>query len=201
MIPQGAEFLLNPTFTPVNRLSEHPRGPGFQPPAPLQQWLCNPNSLTDALIHASSGRFRVQVLGQTIARPRPAECEMLKLAYRRRALIREVLLLGRGEPWVYARSVLPLETLRGRFRYLRHLGERPLGACLFAEPDLQRGPIQIFSTPAQSLELPSIADNTLVWGRASTFFLRRQALVVSEVFLPSFEAICATFQPPGIQLC
>lgn len=74
----------------------------------------------------------MRVLGQSWQLPRAEECRALNLNRRSRALVREVLLLGCGQPWVYARSVLPLRSLQGKSRNLRSLDSRPLGSCFSA---------------------------------------------------------------------
>ena len=57
------------------------------------------------------------------------------------AWIREVQLLGDGQPWVFARTLIPADTLRGRGRRLTRLGTRPLGEVLFTDPGVRRGPV------------------------------------------------------------
>ena len=57
------------------------------------------------------------------------------------ALVREVILYGNNQPWVYARSVLPHQALNGRLRFLRRLGNKPLGALLFSNPVIKREPV------------------------------------------------------------
>ncbi|SHF29522.1 chorismate lyase [Microbulbifer donghaiensis] len=160
-----------------------------QPPPALLPWLLHPGSLTAALKQASGGDFRVQVLSQGWQQPRLEERRALHLRDRSRALVREVLLYGRGRPWVYARSVLPMRSLQGKSRYLRSLDNRPLGELLFSEPDIRRGPIvlnQLSRNPHSELaELA--AEGANAWGRRSTFWLRDKPLLVAEVFLDAFQ--------------
>src|SRR5690554_2832230 len=81
---------------------------GVTPPRALRPWLLDQGSLTAKLVARSGGDFRVQVLRQTVARPLLSEQRLLGMAAGRQALVREVLLLGHGEPWVFARSLVPL---------------------------------------------------------------------------------------------
>lgn len=154
-----------------------------------------PGSLTAALKHLSRGDFRVRVLSQGWQQPRLEERRTLELRDRGRALVREVLLYGRGRPWVYARSVLPMRSLQGKSRYLRSLDSRPLGELLFNEPDIRRGPIllnhQRRNPRCRLNELVGEDDNA--WGRRSTFWLRGKPLLVSETFLSAFD----TSSEPG----
>ena len=103
------------------------------------------------------------------------------------ALIREVILFGRDEPWVFARSILPLASLTGSLRHLRKQNNRPLGAFLFSQPQLQRSAIAVARISRDHAYVPlDLAANQPLWGRRSVFYLQRKPLLVSEVFLPAF---------------
>lgn len=156
-------------------------------PARWRPWLLDCGSLTERLLAASGGDLRVRVLHQRWARPRLDERRALRLGAGQRALIREVLLLGRGAPWVHARSVLPLALLRGRYRFLARLGERPLGALLFREPSLRRGCIRIARRPVPALPGLEVPPGALAWERRSLFHLGNRPLLVAEMFLPGFS--------------
>lgn len=142
------------------------------PPADLETWLFDPASLTKRLQRKSHGQFRVEVHQQRWQKPRLDEALALGIPPSQWALVREVTLWGNNEPWVQARSVLPLKTIQGKTRYLAHLGSRPLGAALFKEPTLQRSPLQYaFRKP--------------LWGRRSVFVVRNKPVLVAEYFLPA----------------
>ena len=152
-------------------------------------WLVDPASLTLRLQHACSGRFSVEVLTQGWAKPLHNEARAMGLRESRRALIREVYLHCDGQPWVFARTVIPTTTLRGRERRLMNLGNRPLGAVLFADPGMQRGEVELASISSgqrlyakATARLSTPPDN--IWGRRSVFRLRNKPLLVSEIFLP-----------------
>lgn len=166
-----------------------------QPPAALMPWLLHPGSLTAALKHLSNDQFRVEVLSQRWQQPGLEERRALGLRDRSRALVREVLLCGRGRPWVYARSVLPMRSLEGKSRYLRSLDSRPLGELLFSEPDIRRGPILLNCLRRNPhCRLQQLAgENQRAWGRRSTFWLRDKPLLVAETFLRAFEPGGAPF--------
>ena len=65
------------------------------------------------------------------------------MAGRERAIIRQVQLMCADHPWIYARTVIPATSLRGKLQRLAHLGNRPLGAMLFADPGMQRGVVEL----------------------------------------------------------
>ncbi len=156
-------------------------------PRALRSWLLDDDSLTAKLIALSSGDFRVKLLSQELARPQLSECRALGLPPRQLALVRQVVLLGEGEPWVFARSLVPLSTLTGRLRQLRQLDTRPLGAFLFSQHNLQRGGIAVSRIDRHHQYLPAqVQGNATVWGRRSVFRVDDKPLLVSEVFLPGF---------------
>ena len=114
-----------------------------QLPALLRPWLFAEGSLTQRLIAASGGDFRVRLLSQSWRRPVLAEARLVDLAPTAHALVREVILYGAGQAWVYARSILPVQTLTGDLRRLRKLQNSSLGALLFTYPHLQRRPFEL----------------------------------------------------------
>jgi len=92
-------------------------------------------------------------------------------------LIREVELICLGEIWVRARSIIPVDTLSGKERELRVLGNRPLGAYLFKSKSMQR----------HKLELAAfhLRGEGKIYGRRSIFRLSGKPLLVSELFMPA----------------
>jgi chorismate--pyruvate lyase len=90
---------------------------------------------------------------------------------------------------VFARTVIPRDTLVGSNRRLTRLKTRPLGAVLFADPGMERGPVEIARLtpcdrlfPAATRRLASAPE--AIWGRRSLFTLAGKPLLVSEIFLP-----------------
>ena len=149
----------------------------LQAPRPWRSWLMDPGSLTQRLIQRSRGQFRVEVLRQQWAVPTASERQALGMRCREKALIREVQLIGKDQPWVYARSVLPATTLTGRQRLLAQIGTRPLGQMLFRDPSMRRSPLQI--SPLH------LSTGQTAWARRSVFRLANKPLLVCEVFLPA----------------
>src|SRR5690606_9493092 len=120
-------------------------------PRPYRHWLLDPGSLTKRLIRASGGQFRVQVLRQGFLPASPHERHELALGQREWPFVREVALLCHGTPWVFARTLIPSATLKGPARALTHLGTKPLGAVLFNDPQVRRGPIAVSRLKAVQL--------------------------------------------------
>lgn len=156
-------------------------------PARIESWLNESGSLTARLRRLAGGGFGVRLLNQGYAHPFPGESAALGLPARARALGREVLLHGAGEPLVLARSIIPQQALRGEHCALAKLGNRPLGEVLFAQRGLRRPRLEFAKVP-RSDWLPAIADEygleEAVWGRRSLYRLGRISLLVCEFFLP-----------------
>lgn len=171
-------------WQPLKQISGHSR-----PPMVLRPWLLDKGSLTAKLTSFSQGHFHVDVVRQIITRPALSEQQSLKMRDHEWALVREVVLYGKGEPWVFARSVVPLTSLTGSLRHLRKQDVRPLGAFLFSQPHLQRSAIAVSCINRHHHYLPaSLQGDEPLWGRRSVFSLEQKSLLVSEVFLPAFTA-------------
>lgn len=153
-------------------------------PPTIKHWLLDRGSLTERLIAASGGDFRVQVLSQRWQCPKTDEALLLGMKPREYALVREVLLLCHGEPWVYARSVIPHQSLTGPLRFLRRLQNQALGGLLFSDPFLERSHFDIAHIRLPHEAIPVTSDPCDIYGRRSRFLLKNQPLLVAEIFLP-----------------
>lgn len=162
-------------------------------PDVLRVWLLDKGSLTDRLKRCCEGHFSVRVLNEAWQRPQRNEAQVLDMSGTALAWVRQVQLLCNGKPWVFARTVIPVTTLSGAQRRLAHLGNRPLGAYLFADPGMQRSPVQLacirpgstlFDDAVQGLA----AKPRAIWGRRSVFRVGGKPLLVSEIFLPAIES-------------
>lgn len=165
----------------LNDLTWHSyrRVPGNVLPPAWRNWILDRGSLTQRLKDYSQNHFSVQVISQAKRTPLNSERLTLKQRMRQACIIREVALLCYDQPAVYARSVIPLSTLRGKARRLACLGNKPLGAFLFQYRQMSRGPLEI--APFRCL---INQDNRSGWGRRSVFYLNKRPLLVSEFFLP-----------------
>lgn len=155
---------------------------------PLHPWLTNRGSLTARLM-AHSHAFRVLPLRQRLAKVNQDEAELLQLPSQQLALVREVLLLCDEQPAVFAHSIIGSDELRRTWRFVARLGNRPLGAVLFADPRIQRQPLHYKSLDARhplyrgaAEHLPQVPPR--LWARRSLFTLNHAPLLVTEVFLP-----------------
>lgn len=162
-----------------------------QLPRPLAPWLLDEGSLTARLQVHSQGDFEVQLLNQGWGQAKPSELIALKCSSRHKILVREVLLKGKGQPWVFARSLVPYTSLTGRLKALKQLDNKPLGALLFQDPNMHRDPIEVAAVHRHHNYVDAsvaLAEDFELWGRRSVFYIDQNPLLVSEVFLPDFIA-------------
>ncbi|MFQ5469136.1 MAG: chorismate--pyruvate lyase family protein [Gammaproteobacteria bacterium] len=164
-------------------------------PDKLIPWLFDEGSLTRRLQTRCIGPFSVILLHQQWGMPMHNERLVLGMAERTTGLIRHVMLKCGNTPCVFARTVVPARTLQGRQRRLSQLGERPLGAMLFADKRVTRGGLQIAMLDKKH-GLFKIATETLartpreIWGRRSVFYFGEKPLLVNEIFLPGINNKC-----------
>jgi len=162
-------------------------------PVRLCGWLLDPASLTLRLQKLCPGRFRVRLLSQGWGSPRLDEAQVLGMRYGERAIVRQVELLCGNRPWVYARTIIPATSMRGKLQRLAHLGTRPLGAMLFADPGMRRERVELANIkPGEALFRDATRHMSWqsgdIWGRRSVFRIADKPLLVSEIFLPEFPA-------------
>ena len=162
-----------------------------QVPKNLKSWLLDRGSLTQRL-QSQCDAFRVQVFDQYWAKPTFSEQKLLNLPHAELCFIREVHLFCDDEPAVFARTVIPQDTLRGELQKLTQLGTQPLGAVLFANHQIQRGVLQSCCVKShheiyQQALCHSHFFDKQIWGRRSPFYLDNKPLLVSEFFLPVIE--------------
>jgi len=153
----------------------------------LYDWLVDTGSLT-ARLKQHGQQFSVEVLTEGRYPLSDDEKTKLNLADNL-GFVREVLLKVDGIPWVFARSVMSLNSLIAPGGELDKLGTRSLGSVLFNAPDMQRSEIEIaeFAPHSKvylySQQFSSIPKASL-FGRRSCFLLGGKSLLVAEVFLP-----------------
>ncbi|MBT0586765.1 chorismate--pyruvate lyase family protein [Alteromonas oceanisediminis] len=162
--------------------------------ATLANWLLDTGSLTERL-QSQCRQLDVKVLFHAEATPSGTESGLLN-RHDSPFFIREVMLLGDGVPWVFARSVIPRAINQGE---LINLGNQPLGKRIFNDPRFKRGDFALCATPYTALKArlaihlsdTSHSDNDnlcQVYGRRSVFSFSAHKLSVAEWFLPSAPA-------------
>ncbi len=193
----------------IQQNRSHPRQQWLKKPilcGAYRKWLIDDGSLT-ARLKALYADFAVRPVLLKNAKSFTDESALLGLKANQYALIREVLLMGDNHPVVFAHSVLPRASLRGAWHGLGRLGNKPLGATLFANPKVKRTPLEYKKLPRQhpismrvsrmnnQLQLVYSAGTTLavaghmsiapktLWARRSIFSLNCANIMVTEIFL------------------
>ena len=172
----------------------------------LKPWLLDRGSLTKRLQQRYQAQnFAVLPCLQTYQKPLLDEGAALHMFAHQRAYIREVLLLGNEQAVVFAHSVLPRGAFRGNVFGLERLGNKPLGALLFANPKVKRTALQYkklmphhvlyqhalkFKSQSQQQYQDAnagIKPPSFLWARRSVFTLNCANIMVTEVFLPALN--------------
>ena len=174
---------VEPLWRPARRLNRS------EIPEKVWPWLLDKTSLTERIITACPGCFRVRVVNQARGRVWRNEAEALNMRQGTHAIVRQVQLLCDETPWVYARTIIPPATLHRRLRRLMRQGSRSLGATLFSDPSMERGEVEVTCLTAADELFCSIAGDSpdkpeKIWGRRSVFRLGGKPLLVCEFFLP-----------------
>ena len=88
--------------------------------------------------------------------------------------VREVILLGNGNPLVYAKSYIPIFTINNGLKKLGQLGSKPLGDILFEKNLFQK---------KETMFTKFLYLKNEHWGRKSKYHVNGLPLSVMEVFL------------------
>ncbi len=154
----------------------------------VSDWLLDEASLTDRLINFYEEVFSVKPLNQSWTLPLESEIALLESSGDEKALIRKVVLCLDKRPVVFARSIIPKIAIEGPLAHLQNLGDKSLGAILFDTPGLFRSSFEIALIPGNNPSLPQeFFQTNPVWGRRSCFSISSNQIIVSEIFLNTFE--------------
>ncbi len=149
--------------------------------------LTEKGSLT-GLIGRVMGRAPVlNCLSQGKAFANSMERELLQTESRVYSHIREITMGTNQQTWLFARSVIPLATLKGSARRLTNIGNMPLGKILFgrAHNAVRREmQVELINPPISLRDTFFIPEDFLLWQRRSIFELDSGPLMISEIFLP-----------------
>ena len=167
------------------------------PEPTLKDWLLDTGSLTER-VQSACGEFSLQLLGQQALEPHSTELSLLQANGQTAYQIREIVLCGDEQPWVFARSVIPQAIIEAE---LSNLGSEPLGKRLFNDKRFVRSEFQVCTLPyeqfSQHLAEQSNSQSSAqlkndtkqkLWGRRSVFTFESHHLIVAEVFLPGSPA-------------
>jgi len=149
-------------------------------PREWQAWLSDTGSLTQKIEQHISQKLQVRVLRDARQSLNSDESRYFHLRPKR-CRIREVLLCKGDTPLVIARSVIPASSILGGNQNLLRLGNKPLGAVLFAKKaNSSKGDPVWQQFQKRYPLLPS-----KLWARRTLYQLKGKPILVCEVFLPA----------------
>ena len=183
---------LNSSYTfPIGIASLWAEPDQFTIPDPcLKNWLLDTGSLTARLLSQCTS-FHLTLIGQRQAQITLEEfqqvCAPQQQLNPQEWQVREVLLWGDNQPWVFARSIIPQKLCESDFV---NLNTKPLGQLIFNDKRFKRMPFEITNMCSSKafLEELHITSEIDLWGRRSAFRFENLKMTVSEVFLPSSPA-------------
>ncbi len=154
----------------------------------LSRYLFENGSLSRFIQEKFKGRFNIDLINESWVKPISYEKRILSLRDNEIAFIRESYLNCNNKKLVYARTVIPQQTLKKQNQNLTRLGQKPLGEILFSNDKIYRDNIKYAIIPLLN-ELHSRAKgncdiSTDLYGRQSMFYIKNRPLLVFEVFLP-----------------
>jgi chorismate--pyruvate lyase len=148
--------------------------------------LTEQGSLTDLFTLLMGNTPKLTCLSQGRGPIDRIESHILGLRPRIFAHIREITMGTENANWLFARTVIPMETLTGTAKRLKHINNTPLGKVLFGSLNADRSQMHVELTTAEEvgLELPNVDKDFPLWQRQSIFELDYGPLLISEVLLP-----------------
>jgi len=183
---------LNSSYTfPIGIPSLWAKPDLFTIPSPcLKNWLLDTGSLTERL-QSQCTSFHLTLIGQRQAQITLEEFQQVCAPQQQfnphEWQIREVLLWGDNQPWVFARSIIPQRLCESDFV---NLNTKPLGQLIFNDKRFKRMPFEVTNMcPSEDfLAQLHICSEMKLWGRRSAFSFEDMKMTISEIFLPSSPA-------------
>ena len=137
----------------------------------ILSWLNEAGSITSRI--KSFSNFKLKLLKDGPGEVDIIEDDLIISNYEENN-IREVILLSDEEPLIYAKSIIPLETIRLGLGILGNLKENPLGDILFSNPEIKKK-YMLFA------EFES--NKKKFYGRKGIYTVKGYPFSVCEIFL------------------
>ena len=137
----------------------------------ILSWLNEPGSITSRI--KSFSDFKLKLLRDGPGEVDASEDDLIISNYKENN-IREVRLYSNEEPLIYAKSIIPLETIRLGLGILGNLKENPLGDILFSNPEIKKE-CMLFS----KFE----SNKKIFYGRKGIYTVKGFPFSVCEIFL------------------
>ena len=137
----------------------------------ILSWLNEPGSITSRI--KSFSNFRLKLL-----RDGPSEVDIIEddliVANYEENNTREVILYSDEKPLIYAKSIIPLATIRFGLGVLGNLKENPLGDILFSNPEIKK---------KYMLFAKFESNKKIFCGRKGIYTVKGYPFSVCEIFL------------------
>ena len=137
----------------------------------ILSWLNEPGSITSRI--KSFSNFRLKLLRDGPGEVDTFEDDLVISNYDENN-IREVVLYSDEEPLIYAKSIIPLETIRLGLGILGNLKENPLGDILFSNPEIKK---------KYMLFAKFESNKKIFCGRKGIYTVKGYPFSVCEIFL------------------
>ena len=137
----------------------------------ILSWLNESGSITSRI--KSFSNFRLKLLKDGPGEVDTAEDDLIITNYKENN-IREVVLYSDEEPFIYAKSILPIETIKLGLGALGNLKENPLGDILFSNPEIKK---------KYMLFAKFESNKRIFYGRKGIYTVKGYPFSVCEIFL------------------
>jgi len=137
----------------------------------ILSWLNEPGSITSRI--KSFSDFKLKLLKDGPGEVDIIEDDLIVSNYKKNN-IREVILFSDEEPLIYAKSIIPLETIRLGLGILGNLKENPLGDILFSNPEIKK---------KYMLYAKFQSNKEIFYGRKGIYTVKGYPFSVCEIFL------------------
>ncbi len=159
-------------------------------PPNLSAWLLHEGSFMERLKNHGIFGAKITIINESWQLPFDDEKEILPIESE--ALVREVWITSENKCWMLARSVIPSGFLKGKFKALQDLNTRPIGTILFQDKNIVRSEFEfrlIDHTFDLYHQLKNNMQNTKMYARRSLFSIEKDALLLTEVFMPDMMTL------------
>ena len=137
-----------------------------------KSWLLESGPITRRI--KNIGNFYLELINDSVMNVNKEDADFINSS-KKDIRVREVILYCDKHPLVYAKSLLPVETINKGFKPLGSLGKKPLGDILF-DKSIFRRDTKVYS----AFQGPHSKN---YWGRKVKYFANGYPFSVMEIFL------------------
>lgn len=159
-------------------------------PKKKRDWLKDTGSFMQRLAQHGIQDAQIYVLSHRWIQPEPWESQCLGMGQGEVGLVREVEILSDSLRLCYARTVFTEGMVQHRNAFAT-LENQPLGNLLFTDPELTRGQFEFAYAEPKTLwaGFPPIKNEEAQWIRRSLFYLKNDALLLTEMIMPTMTCL------------